>query len=47
MGQQEITAALAVQPGPREATALLKQTAVQIPALEGTAVQITAAAETA
>ena len=37
MGQSEITAAAAVQPNPRDATALSEQTAVQIPALAGTA----------
>ena len=37
----------AVQPNPREAAALSEQTAVQISALAGTAVQITVAAETA
>ena len=47
MGQSEITAAAAVQPNPRDATALSEQTAVQISALAGTAVQITVAAETA
>ena len=47
MGQPEITATAAVQPNPREATALSEQTAVQISALAGTAVQITVAAGTA
>lgn len=37
MGQPEITAAAAVQPNPRETTALSEQTAVQISALAGTA----------
>lgn len=37
MGQSEITAAAAVQPNPRDTTALSEQTAVQIPALAGTA----------
>ena len=47
MGQSEITAAAAVQPNPRDTTALSEQTAVQISALAGTAVQITVAAGTA
>lgn len=47
MGHPEISAAAAVQPNPREATALSEQTAVRIPVLVETAVQITVAAETA
>ena len=47
MGQPEISAAAAVQPNPREATALSEQTVVRIPVLVETAVQITVAAETA